>query len=133
MKPYSMALSSPKVRATSSMTAVSGITTSFPMGSQGHFSFKSLATMSVPPVVAPWANTSPRPTPMTPPPKRAARIGSMGWKSKRRFSPSMAALLTTMAYRLLTSRWPPIFFQPMRNSGTFISAEAAPTVRAGNQ
>ena len=45
----------------------------------------------------------------------------------------MAALLTTMAYRLLTSRWPPIFFQPMRNSGTFISAEDAPTVRAGNQ
>ena len=103
------------------------------MGSQGHFSFKSFAIMSVPPVVAPWENTSPRPAPMTPPPKMAARMESMGWKSKRRFRASMAALLTTMAYRLLTSRCPPIFRQPMRNSGTFISAEARPTVSGGIQ
>ena len=59
---------------------MSGIITSLPMGSQGNFSFSSLPMISVPPVVAPWENTSPSPTPIPAPPYRVARIGSIGGK-----------------------------------------------------
>ena len=103
------------------------------MGSQENFSFSSLPMMSVPPVVAPWENTRPRPTPITTPPYSAARMGSMAGKTYTREMPSMARELTAMAYREETSRCPPMSFHPARNSGTFIRKDSTPTGRAGTR
>ena len=75
---------------------MSGIKISFPIGSQGSLSFKSRATISVPPVVAPLAKTSPRPTPIRAPPQTLASMGSIGGKVYSAAMPSMARELTTM-------------------------------------
>ena len=74
------------------------------MGSQGNFSFRSRATMSVPPVVAPWENTSPSPRPSRAPPQRLASMGSMGGNSHARAIRSIAAELTAMENREEASR-----------------------------
>ena len=112
---------------------MSGIITSLPMGSQGNFSFSSLPMISVPPVVAPWENTNPSPTPIPAPPYRVARIGSIGGKVCIHAITSMAKELTAMAYRLLTSRRPPRSRQPARNSGTLTRMDSTPTGRTGTR
>ena len=58
MPPYSAASIWPKTAAARASTTASGTRISSPMGSHGNRSFRIRATMSVPPVVAPWENTS---------------------------------------------------------------------------
>ena len=78
--PYRALSTLPKAMAARTMTAKSGKSTRVPMGSQANFSFSSRAIRSVPPVVAPLANTSPMPRPSRAPPKMAASMVSVGGK-----------------------------------------------------
>ena len=67
-------------------------------------SFKSLATTSVPPVVAPWENTIPSPRPISAPPHSVASMGSMAGKAYTAAMASMATELTSMEKREEASR-----------------------------
>ena len=69
-----------KATATATMTSRSTARSSRPMGSQASFSLSRRAMRSVPPVVAPWRNTTPREPPMITPPKMHPRMGSIGSK-----------------------------------------------------
>ena len=69
------------MRATAAMTTRSAIIRRVPMGSQDSFSFSSLATISVPPVVAPWRRMRPMEKPsIAPPHRQASSRSSMGAK-----------------------------------------------------
>ena len=127
------AFSVPNAAATAKITARAMPMSSLPMGSHASLSLRSRASRSVPPVVAPCWNTSPRDSPMSTPPNTHASMGSMGCQSCSGVSASMNTDEMNMVYSDDTSSRPPMSFQPSRNSGMFSIITVTPTGAAGTR